>query len=624
MSLKIDKDLFDEKVYGGFEFTDPDDETFLLDQLESYPGDLPFENEEIESDDNLLASISAVESNEKRTVEEITSNSISSEFDQQEKGDVLIKDIPVQQENASSEEEIFARPYEKAGIDKEDKERVPYQKSGLVEHEERVPFERSGLERKAEPKITEVSKTTKSIWDIFEDVESQNLVPEATETEETVIESKPEQFQSEFEEQLIIEEPTEEAKKEEEVVTDSASTSQTETVLIESDSIVGIPIEIKVSDVSEEELATVLTKDFRDALLEDLEKSRKKKEQKVAKQEEVISAEEKQILQAQLNEESTAQVEEVSPVEVDLSSIELEKPSQIVAQELIETGELEKKKKKKKKKAKASKEKELEQFVVAKEEEVVGFEKAEEKQKSEELQEDAEEKKKRKIPVFWLALGGGLALLLLFVGGGYLVYRNYFTTNQSKPEIAKKPEQVKKTEHKAKIEKPESTASTTKSEEQISAPSKEEPEKKEDLSLVERKATTPVEPKIEAKDTKEAKEQIPPKFKITPKPSVPKVSTPKYATKQEIKPFVLPKEVKIVETTQEEYSIEIFSTADPEEANYWIIQLQKRGINVYQKVHKIKNVPYYKIRIGTYKSIEEARDFARSLGFRNFWIDRIK
>lgn len=614
MGLKIDKGLFEERAYGGFEYTDPDDETFLLDQLEKYPGDLPFENENLEVEDNFLASISDTGANEKVSVEEITPSNFASEVAKQQEGEVPQDDTSKQQNVSFENEERLARPYEKAGIDKEEKKRVPYQKSGLIEDEEVVPFERSGLEPKAEPKIAEVSKSTKSIWDIFEDVESENVTSETTERNQTVLEPKPEQIQAQDEEQLIKEPPTEETEKAEDIKTDLASTPQTETILIESDSIVGIPIEIKVSKVSQEELEAVLDKDFRNSLLEDLEKSRKKREQKEAKQEEVISAEEKEILQAELNEESSVPtVEEVTPVEVDISSIELEKPSQIVAQEFIETGELDKKKKKKKKKVKFAKEKEQVQTENAKEV-VVGFEKTEEELKSGETQEAEEEKRKRKAPVFWLVLGGGLVLLLFVVGGGYLVYRNYFVKQQPKKEIAKKPEPLKKAEQKAEIAKPETTASNQTGEGEIPAPSKQENEAKEDLSKIESKAITPVESKFGAKESK-----VKPKSEPQTKPTV-----PKYISKQESKPFVLPKEVRIVETTQEEYSIEIFSTADPEEANYWIAQLQKRGINVYQKVHKVKNVPYYKIRIGSYKSLEEARDFARNLGFRNFWIDRIK
>ncbi|MFN3782013.1 MAG: SPOR domain-containing protein, partial [Candidatus Kapaibacteriota bacterium] len=308
-------------------------------------------------------------------------------------------------------------------------------------------------------------------------------------------------------------------------------------------------------------------------------------------------------------------------VEVDISSIELEKPSQIVAHELVETGELENKKKKKKKKVKDVKEKEQAQTDVVKEESVVGFEKTEEEIKSAETQEVEEEKRKKKIPVLWLLLGGGLVLLLFVIGGGYLVYRNYFLKQQSKKEIAK-PETLKKAEPKAEIAKPEPSASISK--EEIAASSKQEGEPKDDVSKMESKVSATMESKVGTKESNEIRERARPKFESPAKPTAPKVPSPKYVAKHESKPFLLPKEVKIVETTSEEYSIEIFSTADPEEANYWVTQFQKRGINVYQKVHKVKNVPYYKIRIGSYKSIEEARNFARNLGFRNFWIDRIK
>jgi cell division septation protein DedD len=74
----------------------------------------------------------------------------------------------------------------------------------------------------------------------------------------------------------------------------------------------------------------------------------------------------------------------------------------------------------------------------------------------------------------------------------------------------------------------------------------------------------------------------------------------------------------------EEYAIEIYSTPEIEEANYWVNQLQLKGINAYIKPFRVRNVNYYKIRIGPFRSIEETKQVARSLGFKNFWIDRVK
>jgi len=50
MALQIDKRLYEEQYYGGFEPGDPDDETFLLERLEKYPGDLPFDLKETETE----------------------------------------------------------------------------------------------------------------------------------------------------------------------------------------------------------------------------------------------------------------------------------------------------------------------------------------------------------------------------------------------------------------------------------------------------------------------------------------------------------------------------------------------------------------------------------------------
>lgn len=99
---------------------------------------------------------------------------------------------------------------------------------------------------------------------------------------------------------------------------------------------------------------------------------------------------------------------------------------------------------------------------------------------------------------------------------------------------------------------------------------------------------------------------------------------PKKIRTPEPREYKLPQEIKIVETVQEEYAIEIFSTADSEEAGYWLTELQRKGLNAYQKVHRVRNIDYYKIRVGPFRTIDEAKSFAKALGFKNVWIDRLK
>lgn len=638
MELKIARELFDEKVYGGFEASDPDDETFLLNKLGKYPGKLPYELEEKESETPFLEHLVSTEANKtteeiapQPQMEEATEEPSAKEPFELEEGFEQRKEPEIQKpvdQNSFEKETHEPIPYEKSGIEKESREPIPYKKAGLLEDEEPIPFERSrNLVKEAKAVEAEEKAAPKSIWDIFQEGEQ---IPSQEPTTAEPTEELTDANQVEAVEQTQVNNTEKEQTQE----------PKTQTILIDSDSIVDIPFEIKIEEISQEELSKVFDDDFRKTLLEDLEKSQRRREAKKKVEKELISQQEKEELQKELNQFEDVKTSVAEEVEIDLSSIEIEKPSQIIAKDLVETEEIKKPKKRKKEKKPKTEESKTQETIVQEAESqqsVVEFEKEEPKELEEEqiseekVEKEEKEKKKRKVPVLWIAVASGL-VLILFVIGGYLLYHNLFVPQEKPKEIAKKEPPAKKlTPEKPieeKIEQPQSTekdkqralAVETKPEEKIEkhAPSIEE---------------KPSEPKVEVK--KEPEKQIdlakPTEKKEPAKTKIEKEEKPIIArkeneptTKLTQRQLKIPKEVKIVETIQEEYSIEILSTADPEEAGYWLNLLQQRGINAYQKVHRLRNVPYYKIRIGNFKTIEEAKTVARALGFKNVWIDRIK
>ncbi len=470
-------------------------------------------------------------------------------------------------------------------------------------------FEPSSQKKAPLSPVLQQEQVAKSIWDIFDEKPSEPQAEEvATDNLEALskeILAEPPQIDD-----VALETPKEALHPEE----------KTQTILIGTDSIVDIPMEIKIEDISSEELSKIFDDDFRDTIIKDLEKSKKRKKKEP---EPIITTVEKEILQKELNQIEKAAPTPQETVEIDISALDVEKPSHIIAKDLIESGELTTKKKKKLKKVKKEKKPQLpkdqpdlkkEELKPEPEPSIVEFE-----QTTLDEEKSEEERKKRKIPVFWFALGGSLLLLALIIGG-YFIYDNLFVTKEKPNATPQKPITQKK-EQTPKQEEPQ-------------IPMQQEPkDSKSPIPLDKEEKSENIAPKEVVKVEKPLM-QNPPKItevkentKTLPKP-VPqtkeKIAVAPKAPTTYPKQTKLPQEVKIIETYQEEYSIEIFSTPDPDEARYWLNQLQQRGINAFQKTHQVRNIPYYKIRIGSYKTIDEAKKAARSLGFKNVWIDRMK
>jgi len=73
------------------------------------------------------------------------------------------------------------------------------------------------------------------------------------------------------------------------------------------------------------------------------------------------------------------------------------------------------------------------------------------------------------------------------------------------------------------------------------------------------------------------------------------------------------------------FTIQVYSTPSKDDAEAWKEKLLKQNINdVTISSHRIKNRNWYRVRFGTFKSIDEAKKAASLAGFAHSWIDRVK
>ncbi len=637
------KELNDEyyQIETGFNLNDPDDETFYLEKIGQYPDNLPYEPEVLPKPEDIESQFAKIDAQKDADIEkEVTIPTVQSQPTEESLAAESKSVSPRKKGIAEEEDEELIYGSFREGYEIEEKQPKLFEKQGLVDREvrdyekkgrvadEQEDFEKSG---RMESPLSQEEEKIESIWDIFEKEQPESR----TSVEETPTKPQPAEDVKVAEEVSKPEESTQ------------SETPKVETVLIESDSIVDIPIEIKIAKYDQGEFEKVLDPSFKSQILEDLEKSKSRRKPK-AKEEEVpieqISESEKEELQRELNQD--AQPEDVKYIEVDLSSIKVTKPSEIIAGDLIsqqsETDFLgrifkrtkKEKKEQKKKEEKIKKEKKLPKKVQEEVSTEAIAETVEEAQPEEVKfapKEDAftpkvekEEKRRRRVPILWFVIA--FLALLLVISGVYLYYKGFWKSKiPEKQELAKKKE-VEKVKEPIPLTAP--TADTNFDVKQGQAIADEKVEAKA--------APTEIEPKEKVKEQPKGAEILKPK----PETKIVEVKKPSHEKPKEIaksevspkprpEPLPLPKEkpeVKIVEEKQQqfEYSIEVFSSTEPEDAIFWSTTLNKKGINAYIKIHRIRNVNFYKVRIGNFRSIEEATNFAKSLGFRNIWIDRVK
>lgn len=597
----------------GFSASDPDDETFYLEKIGTYPGELPYEIEhtvDVKADIYQDNSESHQESNKSQVLPspEETRN-IPIELEQQS--------FPPK-EKVETIVESESKPFHKSGLIEKDLEPTPYEKSGLIPKEASQPFEKEGTikeeigteyEKSGLTKVEEGSREStgvKSIWDIFE-----KEPPEFAETKAEVEEEK---------------KPSEAEPVLTEVEVEESS------IVVDEESVIDFPAEIKISEYDENDFANEIDEDFRNRILEDLERSKQKNtiEREIPTQD-LFPTSEIEDLQKEL-QRVEEKPDDTKYIEVDLTAIDLPQPSKIIAEEIKqepdstiepwiqpkEKKDKEEKKKKKKLKAKPIADVQAEQFFKEGASTIKAQTQVEEQQIEEQRIEGqiTEEKKKKPVLVVWLSAASLLTLLLvIFFFLKPLWFNQIFEAKKSNEPTKNKEQTVKDIEKIDKrsfqkpseesklsstlIEKPNVQAQLTKEIAEMLPP--KEPHKEPS------KPKTEIQPKINSSDIKESTKSRPTTSK----------ATLAWKPRQESAPVI-----EIV--PQREYSVEIFSTHDPEEANYLLNLLNQKQVSAYIKVQVIKNANLYKVRVGSFKNLDDAKEFAKQFGFKNLWIDRIR
>lgn len=80
-----------------------------------------------------------------------------------------------------------------------------------------------------------------------------------------------------------------------------------------------------------------------------------------------------------------------------------------------------------------------------------------------------------------------------------------------------------------------------------------------------------------------------------------------------------------VSSKDEEYTVQVYASPSREDAINWLNKIRKKvGNQATMTDHYVRNVKWYRIRFGSFKSREEAESAARKSGFNQAWIDRVK
>jgi|GEM_PF-6190428 len=73
------------------------------------------------------------------------------------------------------------------------------------------------------------------------------------------------------------------------------------------------------------------------------------------------------------------------------------------------------------------------------------------------------------------------------------------------------------------------------------------------------------------------------------------------------------------------YTVQVFSTLSREDAEIWRKKLDNRKVGkAFISEHVIRDQIWYRVRVGDYKTREEALRAARKLGYAQVWVDRLK
>ena len=78
-------------------------------------------------------------------------------------------------------------------------------------------------------------------------------------------------------------------------------------------------------------------------------------------------------------------------------------------------------------------------------------------------------------------------------------------------------------------------------------------------------------------------------------------------------------------TSNEKYSVQVFSSISKEEADNRLKTLKSKGVgSAFISKQSLKGKTWYRVRFGTYGSREEAKKAASKVGYSQAWIDRVQ
>jgi len=268
-----------------------------------------------------------------------------------------------------------------------------------------------------------------------------------------------------------------------------------------------------------------------------------------------------------------------------------------------------------------------------------------------EPKKDSPQKEKKKKSSVWLTAAIFAGFLIILSGLMYLILTFLVPEFYNKEKIAKKDStSVKVLSKKSKIieksidslDKPivikEDSNKVIKN---VVKESEKNVQKVADKKIVKATEVNTEKPKIVKDELLAEKKQNKPKLPedIKPKQSKPINKTPNSNTKKEIATTKISKEsnkvtkpiskqpIKTAKHTIEinpVYVIQVYSSPSKEDAQDWVNKLKSKSIDAYLSEQMVRDVKWYRVRFGDFKSREEARSVALRYGFSQTWIDRIK
>ncbi|MCX6155693.1 MAG: SPOR domain-containing protein [Candidatus Kapabacteria bacterium] len=127
------------------------------------------------------------------------------------------------------------------------------------------------------------------------------------------------------------------------------------------------------------------------------------------------------------------------------------------------------------------------------------------------------------------------------------------------------------------------------------------------------------EPKIEK--PKEIKKVEPKPVQEKPK----KIEKPKPVIEKKIQKEQAKEKVKpSIPEVDKEFTVQVYSTPYKDDAEEWLKYLQKKGVTGFVTEQKIRDKRWFRVRFGAFKTYNEAKSAALSLGFEQSWVDRVK